>query len=331
MATTCYANIYLHGSRALTCAGDGAAALALAEGGDTALSPGPDGWAGRLAAASLSETLVTVCREPWRQVVDPADPLPAIAITTSKGDTAAWLPNHQARPARLVAGLAGGPPGPVLRQLGIRLHRPLGPVAACATGLYALLAVADELAAGRSRTGLAAVADRSLQPLLVAGFTSLGVLCGDTRPTALDGRGTGFAPAEGAAAISLARAPGSWLLRGGVRLGDAGHPTRCQDAGMLDHLLAELWRILPEPDRVVVHGTGTRIGDAFELAGLERGPWRRRPRLVFKPAIGHTLGASSLVELACALAGPDQRLWKLALGFGGHAAGVALERCRDST
>jgi 3-oxoacyl-(acyl-carrier-protein) synthase len=46
-----------------------------------------------------------------------------------------------------------------------------------------------------------------------------------------------------------------------------------------------------------------------------------------KPAIGHTLGASGLVELAAAMHDPAaHRIWKLGMGFGGHLACVAVAR-----
>ena len=109
-------------------------------------------------------------------------------------------------------------------------------------------------------------------------------------------------------------------------LGDASHETRCDDAAVLRQCLSELWRICPEPEAIVVHGTGTIAGDAYERQGLDAGPWRHAQQIWCKPVIGHCLGASSLVELAVGCAGTWQRWWKISLGFGGHMAGVALQK-----
>ena len=92
------------------------------------------------------------------------------------------------------------------------------------------------------------------------------------------------------------------------------------------HALQSLWEAAPAPDLIIAHATGTAAGDAYELRGLDAGPWRRCERVTMKPLIGHTLGASGAVELAIALEAPVNRLWKLSLGFGGHLAAVAVER-----
>jgi 3-oxoacyl-(acyl-carrier-protein) synthase len=111
-----------------------------------------------------------------------------------------------------------------------------------------------------------------------------------------------------------------------VRLGDASHPTRFADGDTLRRCLLALWDILPEPELIVTHGTGTASGDAYEHAALNDGPWRACARLTCKPVLGHCLGASGTVELALALEAPVARLWKLSLGFGGHLAALAVER-----
>jgi 3-oxoacyl-[acyl-carrier-protein] synthase-1 len=132
--------------------------------------------------------------------------------------------------------------------------------------------------------------------------------------------------AAGAGVIALVRGAAAWRLVAGVRLGDAGHETHFVHPQTLTTALIALWEVQPEPDLIVTHLTGTALGDAYELAGLDAGPWRHVPRLVLKPLIGHTLGASGAVELALALNSPARRMWKLSLGFGGHLAAVAVAR-----
>lgn len=276
-------------------------------------------------ADSLHALLHAATVHPWAAVAGGCG-LPAWGLSTSKGDPWAFTPAAAATagPGHLGARIA--------RDLGIGVYVPCATAAACSTGLYSLLACADRIADGTCDRGVAGAADGALPDWLEAGFARLGVLCGSTAPTAFTGAGTGFAPAAGAGAIALARASGiagTWQLRAGVRLGDAGHETHFVDPWTLTSALEALWAALPHPDLIVAHATGTTLGDAYEQAGLDAGPWRDCPRLVLKPLIGHTLGASGAVELAIALEAPVQRLWKLSLGFGGHLAGVAVERRTD--
>ena len=353
-----FSQVHFAGWSALSAAGDAAATWeAVATGRSTLGCDAAIGWCGRLddprSAAEVAAALAAAAwhaaqigsdalidgaqfrpdwRQPswrrtqpsWRQT-QPSwrSALPGLSVATSKGDP--WL---------LEAALAGDLrhftaawPGQanamVAAALGWPTYVNLPTAAACASGLYGLLAVADAIAAERVPCGLAGAVDRSLTPLVVAGFRQLGVLCGDRQPGSPGA--TGFAPAEGAAAIALGP-QGPWRLVAGVRLGDASHETELRDSAVLLAALHGLWSAAPSPDAIVIHGTGTSNGEGYEQSGLNAGPWRDIPRIRMKPVLGHTLGASGLVELVVALHSPHRRLWKLALGFGGHLAAVAVER-----
>jgi hypothetical protein len=116
----------------------------------------------------------------------------------------------------------------------------------------------------------------------------------------------------------------SWLLEGWSMAGDASHPTACHDVETGIRMLTELWQQAPHPSALISHGTGTQAGDAYENAVLAGGPWKDLPRIDCKPTIGHCLGASGLVELALGLSSDLPSFWKVAFGFGGHLAGVAM-------
>jgi 3-oxoacyl-(acyl-carrier-protein) synthase len=321
-----YRHVRLRHAAAITCCGDASATIAacLAHRHGLALVPDLGGWAGRIHGGGDLLTLALRAARPAAAALRPGDDLPVLAAGISKGDTGRLLP-YGAEPTALPLAQIGAFAARLAAALGIPLYLGTTPIAACSTGLYALLEAADLLETGRATRGLVAVADASLQPLILAGFRALGVVA-RTQPVAFTGEATGFAPAEGAAAVTLDHEDGVWELVGGVRLGDARHPTRCDDPAALRACLAALWRVLPAPEVIVAHATGTRAGDAWELAGLDDGPWHRIPRLVMKPLLGHCLGASGLVELASALQGPWRSLWKLSFGFGGHIAAVALRR-----
>jgi hypothetical protein len=267
---------------------------------------------------------LAACAAPWAAISGRTGRV-AVAFGDPKGDCPRWQAWLAGDARGDFAGMwAGGVEARLARALGVPASRwPCPVAAACSTGLIAVLAAADLIERGACVAGLAGAADAGLTPLVVAGFSALGVLCGETRP---DGAGSGFAPAEGAGAVGLVRGDaGAWRLRAGFRAADASHPTRCADVGVLVAGLAGLWRC-GAPDAIVVHGTGTAAGEAYERAALDAGPWREVPRVACKAVLGHHLGASAAVELAVALEIPVRRVWKISQGFGGHVAGVALER-----
>ncbi len=285
------------------------------------------GWHGVVETSPGAERLLRLATataaRPWQAIRNLPGEL-ALGISTSKGDPAA-LDRALAGDARaFIAALPGQLTPQLAGVFGCGIYQPVPVAAACSTGLYALLGCADRIEDGLCTRALAGAADLSLTPLLIAGFRALGVLCGDERPQAF-GTPTGFAPAEGAGLIALA-GDGPWRLTASVRLGDARHETEFRDPATLHHALDALWQVVPRPDLIITHGTGTARGDAYERTGLDAGPWRDVPRLHCKPVIGHCLGASAAVELALGLEAPVKRLWKLGLGFGGHLAAVAVER-----
>lgn len=319
-----YARVAVAAWQCRTAAGDAAASWTACRDGQSHLRRIPGiGWCGSIHAQpgiALDDLALQAAHEPWTAIAHLPDP-PAFACAASKGDPQTMQRAWTGDPAALIQAGADRPTMTLARRLGIRHLLPVPAVAACSTGLYALLAAADLLDDQRCQRALIGASDACLTPLIVAGFTALGVLCGDEPP----GAGRGFAPAEGAGFTALA-ATGPWRLVAGVRLGDAGHETQFTDPRTLHTALEALWSVLPHPDLIVVHGTGTAVGDPYEEHGLASGPWRDAPRLACKPFIGHCLGASGSVELALALEAPVRRLWKLSLGFGGHLAAVALER-----
>jgi hypothetical protein len=310
-----YHRVAIQAWSAKSAAGDALATWHAVEQRRSALSLDPEwGWVGRCGADQESLGLAVA-----RLLPVPAGRL-AVGIGTSKGALAQHAAD--AGPA-WTAAFPGALSMRIAHELGLGMHLPCACAAACSTGLACLLAGADLIERGLADGALVGASEASLTPLVLAGFRNAGVLCGAERPQVF-GAPTGFAPAEGAAAFTLAR-DGAWRLVAGVRLGDAGHETQFTDPRTLATALAALWDALPEPDLIACHATGTAAGDAYERAGLDQGPWSRTPRWCAKAHIGHALGASGAVELAAALHGPARRLWKLSLGFGGHLVAVALE------
>jgi len=314
----------------LVCTGDARASWSACRRGATGLRHSPNlGWNGAIGEIAGPGRMLTIARRsalgPW-QALSGNRGLPALIVGSSKGDPQLMAEALAGNARALPDALPGALSARLAAELGIGVSIGAAPAAACSTGLYAVLAAADLIERGACTHALAGAADCALADWLLAGFRSLGVLCGDRAPQAF-AEPTGFAPAEGAGFLALAAA-GPWRLRGGVRLGDARHPTRFEDGETLRRCLLALWDILPAPELIVTHGTGTASGDAYERSALDDGPWSQCERLHCKPVIGHCLGASGAVELALALETPAARMWKLSLGFGGHLAALAVERSR---
>ena len=98
---------------------------------------------------------------------------------------------------------------------------------------------------------------------------------------------------------------------------------------LLAHCLEQLWQMCPEPDAIVVHGTGTTAGDAYERKALPVAPGQQRNNCGanhYRP-----LPRSQLTgRTGRWLCRQWQRWWKISLGFGGHMAGLALSSKRWS-
>ena len=310
-----YTQVWISAWNGRSAAGDAAATWQAVDGQKRCLQHDATwGWIGRCTADQTALGLSVV--RPLRPYLHGRL---AIGFGTSKGSLAS-LPDM-----RIDLALPGALTPRIAAELRLGTYLPCACAAACSTGLACLLAGADALERDQADSALVGASEASLAPLIVAGFANAGVLCGQTPPNAF-AQPTGFAPAEGAAGVVLDRRPAAWRLIAGVRLGDAGHETHFVDPATLHTALTSLWAALPEPDLIVCHATGTAAGDAYELAELNRGPWRAAPRITCKPWIGHTLGASGVVELTAALHSPAKRLWKLSLGFGGHLIAVACQR-----
>ena len=240
----------------------------------------------------------------------------------------------------------------------------LTPVAACATGVVALIRGADLIRHGTCDRVICGAADASVHALTLASFWKLGVLTdGAVRP--FDRDRSGFAVGEGAAAFVLERAdlaaPGTAYATV-ARSAVASAACRLVDVDPAGEAVGRVLRDCTggvPPDLLGLHGTATRANDPAEAAGVraafgDAGP--RVPAFGSKGATGHLLGAAGAVELAFTLLalrdgivppttglrnpdpGCDLNLSpvarpaplataaKVSLGFGGTVAAVALRR-----
>ena len=221
-----------------------------------------------------------------------------------------WLNTLPAMASRGVAQFLGTT-GPVL-----------APMAACATGLWAIAQGADLIRRGQCQRVIVGAAENPITPLTLAGFERLGALA-TTGCHPFSPRREGLALGAGAAILvlesaqSLAQRPSikpyGCILGAGLSA-DAHHLTAPDPNQIGSRLALEqcLRRSGLKPgtiNYVHAHGTGTLLNDAHEAALIQQCLPHLPPISSTKGATGHTLGASGAIGAAlCLLALRHQRL-----------------------
>jgi 3-oxoacyl-[acyl-carrier-protein] synthase II len=321
-----FAPVYITGSGLVTAAGRSVASTFDAIGGGavvpdhTPIEPTvglPD------APPAKISKVASLGFEAARQAIDQSGwtagqlghPETALVVCTSKGPVLEWLAAHAARASRPCRGPSdtGGTPVPrntfglssVTTDLAALTGVTTGPrllvSAACAGGLHALTRAVMLLRSGTVRRVLVVAAEASVHPLFVGCFDRLGVLCPVGEPCRpFDQRRRGFHIADGGAAVCLGldRPAGASVFVDRVAIaGDASHLTGSDtDGRVLRHVLKSVLANGPV-DFVHAHGTGTILNDQIELAAIDSVVDRPVPVFSHKAALGHTLGASSLVSV----------------------------------
>ena len=265
------------------------------------------------------------------------------------GDWLAALPHTPA----LTAARMIGSTGPVL-----------APMAACATGVWAIAQAADLIRSGQCQRVVAGAVESPITPLTLAGFRKMGALA-ETGCYPFDCDREGFVLGEGGAVVvlesaALAKARGASIY--GVVLGvgitnDSHHvsafdPTYRMGERAVAKCLQRSGLNPDDIDAVHTHGTSTAQNDRMEAFLIEQMLGLQTLSMATKGAMGHTLGASGAVAIALSLMSlkwqqslpcvglkrPDfelnfaevasrQRLRNIlcfSFGFGGQNAAIAL-------
>jgi 3-oxoacyl-[acyl-carrier-protein] synthase II len=260
----------------------------------------------RLVNSAVSETL--------RQKTDSASSGSCgFILATTKGDFGAlekWIDNADQTPPKTSPPLLSDSASAIAEHFGIA-----GPYfcvsTACTSGLVGLIEAAAMVQAGEAPSMLVCGADIA-GGMVHDGFAALHAIS----PTAcrpFDADRDGLKLGSAAAACLVCRADAALvknespvlLLEGWGISSDAVHMTAPdrQAVGLKSAIRQALAMadIRPEQvDAVVLHGTGTPFNDAMEALAV-RELFSHRPHLTaVKGLIGHTLGASGLIETALA-------------------------------
>lgn len=196
----------------------------------------------------------------------------------------------------------------------IRSHGPvLSPMAACATGLWAIAQGADLIRSGQCQRVIAGAVEAPITPLTLAGFSQMGALA-TTGAYPFDERRQGFVLGEGGAVLVLERADLAVSRRVkiyGQVLGfgatvDAYHvstpnPKRAAAIAAVQQCLSRSDRSSQDVGYVHAHGTATRLNDQAEAQLLRTLFPQGVPVSSTKGATGHTLGASGALGTAFSL------------------------------
>ncbi len=232
----------------------------------------------------------------------------ALVVGTSRGNAAGWLgPWPGRRPFRLMAAsntIHSEPAAAISIEFQITgPHHVLA--SGCAAGLDAIGIAMMLVRCGVAPRALAVAVDLPLVPLLLDNYASSGILSGDLSLDPYRPGTSGFIPAEGAAAMAISAHSGKH-----VRLeyygcnSDACDPVGIpKDGGRTPELFRQLVGSGRWPVALCPHATGTAVQATADPAALARVFSESQPSLhLLKPFLGHTIGASGLLEsviLAC--------------------------------
>ncbi|WP_271253807.1 beta-ketoacyl-ACP synthase [Pseudanabaena sp. Chao 1811] len=196
----------------------------------------------------------------------------------------------------------------------------LAPMAACATGNWAIAQACDLIRSGKCEMAIAGATDAAITPLTIAGFQKIGVLA-ELGVYPLSKERQGFALGEGAASLVLeslqsakqraTRIYGSvlgWGITNDAYHATSPSPDNLMAALAIKDCLTRSQITSEQVGYINVHGTATQMNDARE-AELIQNILPSSKVSGTKGATGHTLGATGMIEAAfCLLALRDQVL-----------------------
>lgn len=195
------------------------------------------------------------------------------------------------------------------------------PIAACATGLIALLQGALQIASGACDVCVVGSSDAALRASVMSSFHRLRVTSRHNDPRTacrpFDETRDGFVIGEGAAVMilesreHLQKRKGRAFAKvlGGGWLSDPTGMTQVDETGAVVQEViqrsVDATRVVPS--LISVHGTGTESNDLAESRGISQTPCKSALCFAMKGSLGHLLGAAGSVETALSLYGLSRR------------------------
>lgn len=208
--------------------------------------------------------------------------------------------------------LASAPASTVARTLG--LGGPLlAPMAACATGVWAVAQGVELIRTGQCERVIAGAVESPITRLTLAGFQKMGALA-KTGCYPFDVAREGFVLAEGGAlmvleSVELAMTRGARIYGQVLGVGitnDSHHvssfdPSYAMGRRAVELCLSRSGLRVDEVDAVHTHGTSTAQNDLMEASLISDLLGEQTAVMASKGATGHTLGASGALIVALGL------------------------------
>jgi 3-oxoacyl-[acyl-carrier-protein] synthase II len=204
----------------------------------------------------------------------------------------------------------------------------MAPMAACATANWAIAQASELIRSGQCSMAIAGATDAAITPLTIAGFQKINVLAkSGVYPFSLEREG--FALGEGASALvleSLASAKErdchiygrvlGWGITNDAYHATSPNPDNAMAAIAINDCLrrSHIAAISDINGYVNLHGTATQMND-FREAQLIQQFLPNVPVSATKGAVGHTLGATGMIEAAFCLLALRDRLLPSTIGF----------------
>jgi len=193
--------------------------------------------------------------------------------------------------------------------------------AACASGQTAAAMAMRALQSGECRHALVVGGDITSE-FVTEGFSTLGALSKTVcRP--YDAKRDGLTLGEAAAALLLGSDPGGMgRITGAAENCDAAHITSPDLSGAMIVRACRTALGGETPDGVIGHGTGTVYNDQAEIAALNALFDEPPPLFSLKGNIGHTLGATGVLQIVLGLELARRKLMPPQAGLNEPMAGA---------
>ncbi len=203
----------------------------------------------------------------------------------------------------------------------------LAPMAACATGIWALFQATLLIQTGECHRVIAGAVEAPITPLTITGFRQMGALA-KTGAYPFDKNREGLALGEGGAVFVLeskelaiqrqAKIYGEILGFG--LTADAYHPNSSESEGKsaeiaIKQCLERSKLRFTDIDCIHAHGTGTYLNDKFESLLIQKLFPKNIPIISTKGATGHTIGASGALGVAFSLLALQQQILPSSVGL----------------
>lgn len=287
------------------------------------LPPCPLAMLGKHPAALISLTEQVVCQAIENAHLTPPLADMGVVLGSSRGHQATWerwasqgLDNYE---TSWLEALPHGRAIAAARYL--QTQGPvLSPMAACATGLWAVAQGMQLIQSGQCQRVLVGAIEAPITPLTLIGFSRMGALA-QTGCYPFDAQREGLVLGEGGAAFVLESLPAALdrsapiygrLL--GVGLTADGHhvsapdPTQHSSQSAIRQCLQRSRLDPTQIDYIHAHGTSTRLNDTHEAGLIQHLFPSGVPVSSTKGATGHTLGASGALGLAFSLLALRQQI-----------------------